>query len=302
MIQSRAAVSALAIAALMAGCSRQAEAPAQAAPPQAAAPAAPPATPVGDACESGRTVTVQYPDTGTAQVAYLNQTYVLRTAPAASGARYAGSGMEWTTASQAGQETAVLSRLGPNQDVGVAVLERCGRPTSVGATLPSQPLPAPTPGGVIPAVAPCRSQQLKLSADGGDAGMGHRVAILGVQNTGTQACSLTGYPGVTLLDPQGRSLTAIRTEQNASSYLSSGPGPSPVTVAPQAKAYFDIAWTVVPNEGAGERVCPTAATIRFTAPGDAAAVTFAQSFTPCGGKIQVRPLRQTAEDTTPTTT
>jgi hypothetical protein len=53
---------------------------------------------------------------------------------------------------------------------------------------------------------------------------------------------------------------------------------------------------VVPNEGAGERVCPSAATVRFTAPGDSNFITFAQAFTPCGGRIDVSPIRPTTED------
>jgi hypothetical protein len=169
-------------------------------------------------------------------------------------------------------------------------------PTQTAEVAPPAPVAQPGPQ----TVAPCRTAQLALSADGGDAGMGHRVAILGVRNTAVQTCSLTGYPDVVLLDSQGRELSKVRVEQNASSYLSSGPGPSPVELAPGAKAYFDIAWTVVPNEGEGETVCPSAAAIRFSAPGDTATTSFAQSFTPCGGRIQVRPLRATAEDTPPT--
>lgn len=174
--------------------------------------------------------------------------------------------------------------------------------TTPAAVVPAAPTtPAPTPVPATPVIAPCSGQQLKLSSEGGDAGMGHRVVIIGVQNIGTQTCGVSGYPGITLLNPHGRSLSTVRIEQNASSYLSSGSGPSPVTLAPQAKAFFDIAWTVVPNEGAGETVCPTAATIRFTTPSDTASVDLAQSFTPCGGRIQVRPLRQMAEDPAPTT-
>jgi len=300
---ARTATALVAVAAVMAGCSREGAAP-PAQPQVAQAPAAPrlpPAPPIGYACESGKTVLVQYPDTATAQLGYNGQTYVLRTVQAASGARYAGSGVEWWTATRDGQESATLSRLGPNQDVGVAILERCSRPASgVDTPVGPAPLPTPAPGGVLPAALPCKTGQLKLSADGGDAGMGHRLATLGVQNIGPQACSLTGYPTVVLLDGRGRSLTTIKIDQHPGSYLSGGMAPRPVNLAPQAKGYFDLAWTVVPNEGAGERVCPSAATVRFTAPGDTTFITFAQAFTPCGGRIDVSPVRPTAEDVAPT--
>ena len=269
-------------------------------PPAAATSQAPPVPPVGYACESGKTVTVQYPDTATANVAYLNQTYAMRTTPSPTGARYAGSAMEWWTTTANGQEQATLSRLGPNQDVGVAILERCSRPTSAPGT-PAQPMPLPAPGETAPTTGslapPCRTNQLKLSSEGGDAGAGNRVAVLGAQNGGTQACSLNGYPTVTLLDGQGRSLTAIRAEQQSGNYFGGTNGPTPVTIAPQAKAYFDVAWSVVPNEAIGERTCPNAATVRVALPGDTAVVTLAQAFSPCGGRVRVRPFRAQAGDT-----
>ena len=289
----------LAAALTLGACDQESAAPTQPAQTPAATPQAPPVPPVGYACESGKTVSVQYPDTATASVVYVNQTYVMRTTPSPTGARYAGSGMEWWTTTGNGQEQATLSRLGPNQDVGVAILERCTRPTPAPGT-PTQPVPAPPPDGTTPTTGPlappCRSSQLKLSAEGGDAGAGNRVAVLGAQNVGAQPCSLNGYPTVTLLDGQGRSLTAIRAEQQPGNYFGGAIGPTPVTLAPQAKAWFDIAWSVVPNEAIGERSCPNAATVRVAAPGDTAVVTLAQAFAPCSGRIRVRPFRAAASD------
>ena len=292
----RTAIALVAVAALMASCSREAPPPPPAPPQTAQVPATAPAPPIGYACESGKTVMVQYPDTSTAQLTYNGQSYVLRTVPAASGARYAGSGVEWWVAIREAQEDATLNRLGPNQDVGVAILERCSRPVS-GVETPVGPTPiTPAPGGVLPASLPCKSNQLKLSADGGDAGMGHRLVTLGVQNVGAQACSITGYPTVTLLDGRGRSVTSIKIDQHPGSYLRGGMAPTPVNLAPQAKGYFDLAWTVVPNEGAGEKVCPGVTSIRFVAPGDVSFTTFAQALTPCGGRMDVSPVRPTIDD------
>jgi membrane-bound inhibitor of C-type lysozyme len=279
-----------------AGCTQEAEAPPSAPVEPVAAPTAPVAAPISYACESGQSVTVGYPDTATAQLTYKGRTYVLRTVQAASGARFTGSGLEWQTATASGQESATLSRLGPNQDVGIAVLERCSRPSSgpvaAGPVHTSETLP----GGPLPAAAvPCKGPQLKLSADGGDAGMGHRTTIVGVQNVSAQVCSLTGYPTVTLQDARGRNLTTVRSEQNPGSYLRTGQSPASVTLEPQAKAFFDVAWTVVPNEAQGETACPTAARIRAIAPGDTSPATLARTFTPCGGRIQISPFRAVAE-------
>ena len=298
MRRTRSACTAVSVLALFAAaaCSPETENPPAPVTPSPA-PAGTTAPPVSYACESGQSVTVAYPDTATAQLSYRGQSYTLRTVQSASGARYAGSGLEWWSATRDGSESATLSRLGPNEDVGVAVLERCSRPSS-GPVAPG-PVPGqqPAPGGVLPASAPCRGPQLKLSADGGDAGAGNRVSILGVQNVGAQACSLTGYPTVVLQDRQGRNLTAIRSEQTLGSYFRQGQAPAPVELAPQAKAFFDIAWNVVPNEGNGETVCPAATRVRMTAPGDTSPVSLAQTFTPCGGRIRVSPFRPVAEPT-----
>jgi len=298
------------VAALAAACTQQAAEPAAAPSRTPAAAPVPPAPVVNYACESGKTVAVQYPDTATAQITYQNQTYALRTAAASTGVRFAGSGVEWWTVNRDGQESATLSRLGPDQAVGATVLERCSRPTPVpGVPTGPSPLPTPAPGGVLLVSPPCRSAQLKLTAEGGDAGMGNRVTVLGLQNTGPVACSLTGYPTVTLLDGRGRSLTAIRSEQSPGNYFHSNTAPKPVelapaALAPNAKAYFDMAWNVVPHEGAGETACPTATTVRLLAPGetgaDNAPATLAQTFTPCGGRIRISPVRPVAEDTPPT--
>ncbi|MBI2260082.1 MAG: DUF4232 domain-containing protein [Caulobacterales bacterium] len=160
------------------------------------------------------------------------------------------------------------------------------------ATNAVQPEPVP---GVQPVAVPCKGPQLRLSNDGGDAGMGHRRAIIGVQNLGAEACTLTGYPSVSLEDAAGRALTTVRTDQHPDSYFRSGQAPTSVELAPRAKAFFDLAWTVMPNEAEGEQVCPSAAGILMAPPGDSSPVTLAQTFTPCGGRIEVSPFRPVAE-------
>lgn len=292
-----ATVAVVAFAGLTA-CNQTEPAPTPVEAPVVAPPQAPPVPAVTYACESGASVEARYPDSSTAQLSYKGQTYALRTAQAASGARYVGSGVEWWTATRDGQESATLSRLGPNEDVGVAVLERCSRPSSGGLTPGPQPqhgqTPTPAPGGVLAANLPCKGPQLKLAAEGGDAGAGNRVRNFSLQNIGAQACSLTGYPGVVLQDARGRSLPDIRADQSPGSYFRQGQAPKPVELAPQAKAYFEMAWTVVPDETM-QKTCPAARTLRVTAPNDTAAVSLPFSFDPCGGRIRVSPIRAEAD-------
>jgi membrane-bound inhibitor of C-type lysozyme len=280
--------------ALVAACTEEAATPPEAVPPSPA-PTTPATPPVSYACESGQSITVAYPDASTAQLSYKGQPYVLRTAQSASGARFVGSGVEWWIASRGDTESATLSRLGPNEEVGTAVLERCSRPSS--GPVPTGPTPV---GGGTPAVAPpCQGPQLRLTAEGGDAGAGNRVSVFALQNIGRAACSLNGHPGVTLQDAQGRGLTAIRSDRVMGGYFTGGVTPAPVELAPQDKAFFDIAWSAIPHEGQGERVCPNVARIRVTAPGDTSPVTLNQALQPCGGRVQVTPFRPVADSVAP---
>lgn len=261
--------------------------------PVAVAPSPTPA--IGYACESGQTVSVAYPDADTAQLTYQGQGHLLRLAPAASGARYAGAGLEWWTATRDGRESATLSRLGPNEEVGGAVLERCARPAATGGPGVGVPPGAAAPGGVLPASAPCRGPQLRLAVEGTDAGAGNRMTTLAVTNAGAQPCSLTGYPTVALHDAGGRAVEGLRAETHPGAYLRAGQAPAPVELPPQGRAFFDISWNVVPHEGQGETACPAVARLQMTAPGDTSPVSVNQALTPCGGRVRVGPFRAVAE-------
>lgn len=292
MIRRLAAVALVAVT--VSACQRsEPEPPPAPAPSPAVDPGTAPTPVVGYACESGATVQARYPDSATAELVYRGQTLALRSVEAASGARYMGSGVEWWTANRDGEESATLSRLGSDNQTGAAVMERCARPT-VEATPPASlppPAPTPAPGVVLSAAAPCEGPQLKLSVGEGDAGAGNRVRNFALQNAGTRACTLTGYPTVTVQDDDGDVLTDIRAEQSPGSYFRQGQAPTPVTLAPGDKALFEVSWTVAPNEAQGQKTCPTAAGVRVIVPSDTAAITAPFEFSPCGNRIRVSPLR-----------
>lgn len=266
-----------------AACSQEAP-PAPAASP-VEAPVSQPAAAVGYACESGKTIAVTYPDAQTARVSYDGRDYVMTSAVSASGARYAGQGLEWWTASRNGQESATLSRLGPNDQAGGAVIERCSRPEAALAPSPN------APGQPVSSLMPCVGSDLRLSVEGGDAGMGNRVTTLALQNVGAQACSLTGYPTVTLADARDRVMTTVRAVQEPGNYFAQNGAPTPVPLRPQTKAFFDLAWNVVPHEAEGEKTCLEAKTLRLTTPGDTALVSLPLALTPCGKQVRVSPFR-----------
>ncbi|HBV13227.1 MAG TPA: hypothetical protein DEB60_08920, partial [Brevundimonas sp.] len=149
---------------------------------------------------------------------------------------------------------------------------------------------APPPSG-----APCAAENLRLAVEGGDAGMGHRVTTLALRNAGPSACTVTGYPSVSLLDGDGKLLTGVRAAQAPGNYFAQGRAPTPVEIRPQQAAWFDLAWSVIPHEDKGETTCPSAKTVRVTAPGAASAIALPLAFTPCGGQVEVSPLRPVAE-------
>ena len=245
------------------------------------------------ACQSGREITVSYPESGSIRLTYLGQDHALAQVPAESGARYAGADMVWVSSVRNGRDDAILGRASADGSSEGILLERCARPVD-GTAPAAAPMP-PVPVNDPPTAAPCRGPQLQLADAGGDAGMGNRIAILAVRNLGSAACSLTGYPSVTLVDDRSQVLATVRSEPGTGSYFRSGEAPEPVVLAPDGRAWFDVAWNVVPHEADGETVCPTAARIRMTAPGDTSPVWLDHALTPCGGRIRVSPFRSVAE-------
>jgi hypothetical protein len=171
------------------------------------------------------------------------------------------------------------------------VLERCSRP-SADPELPPPGQPASTGAAAVAAAVACRTADLRLAAGQGDAGAGNRSQILTLTNAGAAPCSLSGYPAVSLLDANGRPVTGVRSDQN--------PGTAaPVTLPAGGRAYFDIAWNVVPNEAQGQTTCPTAARVTVRLGPDTAALAVPLSLTPCGGRIRVNPVRATEEIAAP---
>ena len=265
--------------AALAACEREVAEPAS--PPPVAPVAVPSTVPaIAFTCQSGETVSVQYPDAATANVAYQGRTSTLRLVEAASGARYSGSGLQWWTATRDGIETGTLGRVSATDGGVAAVLERCTR---------AVPTPAPVAAGPRP--GPCTASQLSLSRVGGDAGMGNRVATLALRNTGAQPCELTGYPSVALTDAEDTPVTTVRNEQTPQNHFRNGPEPTPVVLPTQGLAEFDIAWNVVPNEAMGQTECPEATGLRVTPPGVTGTVSLAMDVSPCSGYLRVSPLR-----------
>ena len=271
--------------ALVAACSQDQRDPPD--PVEAPAPDEAPISGVAIAydCESGESLSVVYGKDRTAGLTYEGKSYRLRPVTSGSGARYAGEALEWWSATRDGREEGRLSRLDAEGKPQGVELERCVRK--------GQPLaPASNPQSMAKAPA-CAGPQLALELEDSDAGAGNRGLVLSLRNAGTETCSITGYPGVTLMDTEGRPVVSVRADP----WMQGDPAepPHPVELAAGAKAYFDIGWNVVPHESEGETRCPETRGLRVTAPGDTAPLAQETGMTVCGGRIKVGPVSATED-------
>jgi len=131
----------------LAACDRAAP-PANAQAASAVAPNPPGGTPVNPnpgvrtyRCEDGRTLQAGYPDSETAVVDVDGRAHPLRIAPAASGARYIGFGLQWWTK---GMNEGRLSRL----KHGETIASDPGVTCRAGPDVPVQPPSPGAPGGL----------------------------------------------------------------------------------------------------------------------------------------------------------
>jgi membrane-bound inhibitor of C-type lysozyme len=103
-----------------------------------------PATPVAItayACAGGKPLEAGYPNPTSALVIWQGRAYTLTQAPAASGARYTGSGLQWWTR---GLTNGAISTLKPGEELSTEIGVEC----VAGPAAPVVP-PAPgTPGGL----------------------------------------------------------------------------------------------------------------------------------------------------------
>ncbi|MBL1098770.1 DUF4232 domain-containing protein [Streptomyces coffeae] len=131
----------------------------------------------------------------------------------------------------------------------------------------------------------CSTQALKLTVGRKDVGAGNVYLPLVLTNTSTSACTLTGFPGVSLLDADGALIGAPAVRR--------GPSHSTVSLPPGGRASA-VLHTL--NEGVSDTPCwKPAAAIRAYPPDSLRAMkTAAHSFRVCGGVFDVEAVRSGA--------
>lgn len=230
------------------------------------------------ACDSGAVVAIDYLGTDQIRLTRKTQVWTLDQVPAGQGLRYRAEGVDWTVTTRDGEEVGRLVLT--STDKKPVVAEQCRRPASQLAVAPKDR-----------AMRPCISPDLAYGVEAGDAGMGHRLTTIRLENRGVSPCQLEGPARVAVVDSAGKALNQIKAEIRTEGYFGRIQAGVPILLKTGEKAYFDLGWSVIPNEAEGERTCPEGTSLRLAPPGDNGGKTLALAIAPCSGKIEVSPYR-----------
>lgn len=152
-----------------------------------------------------------------------------------------------------------------------------GTPAASGTTKPS----APPTSKEAASGDRCPSAGMRLELGRGDAGAGNLHYSLVFTNTSGRSCTLSGYPGVSLLAGDGAQIGAPATREGA--------GAGGVRLAPGARAY-SVVHTV--NEGIDGGCRPGGKLLRVYPPGSRDAMTTRSgTFRVCGDTFTVTTLK-----------
>lgn len=127
----------------------------------------------------------------------------------------------------------------------------------------------------------CPTERLRLSLGREDVGAGNVYLPLVLTNTSTATCTLTGFPGVSLLDSGGSAIGDPATRRGAS---------RPTVSLPPGRSASAMLHTL--NEGTTDKPCRRApARIRAYPPDSFTSMTVpARSFRVCGGVFEVEAI------------
>jgi hypothetical protein len=147
---------------------------------------------------------------------------------------------------------------------------------------------APAPASAAPSSPACKSGDLTLSRISEDAGAGHRVVTYGVVNNSHAACSLTGYPTLTLIDTDGRRTDAVTVVATDQAFYNVGGPPQAVNLTPGGKAVFFLSFAGIQ---ATEKPCTAISRLIVIPPGNNQAIELADTLQVCTGEVRLSPIR-----------
>ncbi|HEY6744970.1 MAG TPA: DUF4232 domain-containing protein [Mycobacteriales bacterium] len=172
-------------------------------------------------------------------------------------------------------------------------------PASSDATAPTTEAPTSAPGtttgetgptgptsseGSAPATDRCHTGEFTAAFGPEDAGAGNRNATVVLTNKGGRTCTVFGYGGLQPLDAAGKPITTLKLTRQP-------PAPTLLRVAPGAKVYKGIHWTVMPSPG---ETCSIPASAQVTPPDETDHITLKWPFGTVCGTIDGRAYTKTA--------
>ncbi|MET7523376.1 DUF4232 domain-containing protein [Streptomyces sp900116325] len=134
------------------------------------------------------------------------------------------------------------------------------------------------PSGRTPGASPmCTASQLTASLGGGDAGAGNLYRYLVLTNRTSGACQVSGYPGLSLLDADGKQI-GVPATRDRRTY-------APVVLEPGGSASVTI--HTINRQG---ECLPTSARLRVYPPGNTASLVIPGEITNCDDRFSVTPF------------
>ena len=140
--------------------------------------------------------------------------------------------------------TALLVARGPARSSDAAGL---GVPPAPVPVTPPAPSPEVAPESPEPVTPACSPLGLLVTAGPVDAGLGHRAVVVTVTNCGDAPREVTGYAGVEVLDPAGKTMPF--TVAHESTYMVIDPGPAPLVLQPGESAVTGVSWSATVTAG-----------------------------------------------------
>ena len=179
---------------------------------------------------------------------------------------------------------------------GVGALAACSStkgsaapPSSVPATTAapansSTTATAPTTSTTVPG---CTGANYTLSVLGTEGAAGTNELTLGLRNTSSATCRLTGYPGIQFLDSAGDNLLTKDVRGDGESFTDFLP--TTVSVASGATVYVNLGYSDVPV--GNETTCPPVSTLQVIPPDTTTPLRVPVMLTVCNhGTVDISPV------------
>lgn len=169
---------------------------------------------------------------------------------------------------------------------------RAGHPDLAGVTSATRVLPTAPPASASWPL--CRPGQVRITARGTGAGLGHVGVLFTVHNVSAAHCRLLGYAGLRLLSRAGRRLPTTVHRATSGAYLFPPVAPHRVALRPGGYAAFELQDGDNPAAGQASepyaKACPAASQAEVTLPGDRSLSVVPVAMAPCGGAVWISPL------------